>query len=197
MRLDPRREQAILDATAELLSEVGFDRMSVDQIARRAGASKATIYRRWPGKEALVVDLVRNHLEVEAAPTPGTGSMRDDLVTAVKAFCDVLEERRSTILGLLPALLTTPDLAAALRDNVPRSGVTGVTGVTGVAPPPGPASRRGEPPEGADPGEIRTIAEALAWHRLLLTDQPLDGAFAERAVDRVLLPLIHARAAEP
>ena len=71
------------------------------------------------------------------------------------------------------------------------------SGVTGVAPPPGPASRRGEPPEGADPGEIRTIAEALAWHRLLLTDQPLDGAFAERAVDRVLLPLIHARAAEP
>lgn len=137
-----------------------------------------------------MVDLVRNRLEVEAAPAPDTGSMRDDLVTVVKAFCEVLEGRRSTIFGLLPALLTAPDLAAALRDHVPRSGITG------AAPPLGPAPRRGEQPEDADPGEIGTVAEALAWHRLLLTGQPLDGAFAEHTVDRVLLPLIHARAAE-
>ncbi|GAA3068785.1 TetR/AcrR family transcriptional regulator [Streptosporangium carneum] len=186
MRLDPTRERAILDATVELLSEVGYDRMSVDQIAKRASASKATIYRRWPGKEALVVDLVCNHLEVEAAPPPDTGSMRGDLLAVVKGFCGILEQRHNMIFGLLPALLTTPELAAALRDKVPRPDITGITPLLDRA------RERGELPGGVDPGEVRTVAESLAWHRLLFTGRPLDDSFAEETVDRVLLPLLRS-----
>ncbi|WP_433256372.1 TetR/AcrR family transcriptional regulator [Streptosporangium sp. CA-135522] len=186
MRLDPSRERAILDATMELLSEVGFDRMSVDQIAKRASASKATIYRRWPGKEALVVDLVCNHLEIDVAPPPDTGSMRGDLTAVVAGFCRTLEQRHSLVFGLLPALLTTPDLAAALREHVPRPDITGTTPLLDRA------RERGELPERIEPGEIRRVTEALVWHRLLILGKPLDEAFAEETVDRVLLPLIHA-----
>ncbi|ACZ86250.1 TetR/AcrR family transcriptional regulator [Streptosporangium roseum] len=186
MRLDPRRERAILDATMELLSEVGFDRMSVDQIARRASASKATIYRRWPGKEALVVDLVCNHLEIDVAPPPDTGSMRGDLVAVVAGFCRTLEQKHGLVFALVPALLTAPGLAAALRANVPRPDITGTVPLLDRA------RERGELPGGADPGEIRRVTEALVWHRLLITGEPLDGAFAEETVDRVLLPLIRA-----
>lgn len=186
MRLDPRRERAILDATMELLSEVGFERMSVDQIARRASASKATIYRRWPGKEALVVDLVRNHLEIGVAPPPDTGSMRGDLVAVVGGFCRTLEQQHGLVFGLLPALLTTPGLAAALREHVPRPDITGTTPLLDRA------RDRGELPGRADPGEIRTVTEALVWHRLLIVGKPLDESFVADTVDRVLLPLIHA-----
>ncbi|GGS48859.1 TetR family transcriptional regulator [Planobispora rosea] len=186
MRLDPSRERAILDATQELLAEVGFERMSVDQIARRAGASKATIYRRWPGKEALVVDLVCNHLELDVPAPPDTGTMREDLVEAVTGFCDVLRRKHSMIVGLLPGLLTNPNLAGALRDNVHRPDITGTVPLLDRA------RERGELAGAIDPARLRTVVEALVWHRLLITGEPLDRTFVEGAVDGTLLPLIRS-----
>ncbi|GII00319.1 TetR/AcrR family transcriptional regulator [Planobispora takensis] len=186
MRLDPSRERAILDATQELLSEVGFDRMSIDQIARRASASKATIYRRWPGKEALVADLICNHTKIDVPPPPDTGSMREDLVGAVTGFCEVLRRRHDMIFGLLPSLLTNASLAAALRGNLRRPDVTG------TAPLIERARERGEPVGRIDPARLRTVVEALVWHRLLVTGEPLDREFAEEAVDGTLLPLIRS-----
>ncbi|GAA2856267.1 TetR/AcrR family transcriptional regulator [Streptosporangium fragile] len=186
MRLDPLRERAILDATLELLSEVGYDRMSIDQIAKRASASKATIYRRWPGKEALVVDLVCNHLESDVPAPPDTGSMRGDLVEVVAGFCRVVEQKHAMIFGLFTALLVSPELAAALRDHVPRPDITGTTPLLDRA------RERGELPGHVDPAEIRKVTEAMVWHRLFFTGRPLDRAFAEETVDRFLLPLIRA-----
>ncbi|MBB2910147.1 AcrR family transcriptional regulator [Streptosporangium becharense] len=186
MRLDPLRERAILDATSELLSEVGYDRMSVDQIARRASASKATIYRRWPGKEALVVDLVCNHLQVDAPAPPDTGTMRGDLIEAVTGFCRTLEQKHSLIFGLFPALLNSPELAAALRDHVPRADITGTTPLLDRA------RERGELSGRVDPAEIKKITEATVWYRLFFTGDPLDRTFVEETVDRILLPLIRA-----
>ncbi|WP_297546447.1 helix-turn-helix domain-containing protein [Amycolatopsis sp.] len=56
-----QREDAILLAVLELLAEVGYDQMTMDGVAARAHASKATIYRRWPGKAELVVTAVKRH----------------------------------------------------------------------------------------------------------------------------------------
>ena len=53
------REQAILDAALELLMEVGYDRLSMDALAERARAGKATIYRHWSGKAQIVAEAVR------------------------------------------------------------------------------------------------------------------------------------------
>ncbi|WP_030908968.1 TetR/AcrR family transcriptional regulator [Streptosporangium amethystogenes] len=186
MRLDPTRERAILDATADLLSEVGYDRMSIDQIARRAGASKATIYRRWAGKEALVVDLICNHLEIDVVPPPDTGSMRGDLIGVVDGFCRILERKQAMIFGLFPAFLTSPELASALRDNVPRADITGTVPLLERA------RERGELPGPVDPAELRSATEALVWYRLLLTGKPLDREFVEDTVDRFLLPLFRS-----
>ncbi|MEU0485469.1 TetR/AcrR family transcriptional regulator [Streptosporangium sp. NPDC006013] len=186
MRLDPTRERAILDATAGLLSEVGYDRMSIDQIARRASASKATIYRRWAGKEALVVDLICNHLEIDVVPPPDTGSMRGDLIEVVDGFCRILERKQAMIFGLFPAFLTSPELASALRDNVPRPDITGTVPLLERA------RERGELPGPVDPAELRKATEALVWYRLLFTGKPLDREFVEDTVDRFLLPLFRS-----
>ena len=55
---DETREAAILEATLAVLSDVGYDRLTIDAVATKAKASKATVYRRWPNKAALVVDAL-------------------------------------------------------------------------------------------------------------------------------------------
>ncbi|WP_391960386.1 TetR/AcrR family transcriptional regulator, partial [Streptomyces somaliensis] len=77
-------ERAILDAAARLLEEgVPVAALSVERIARTAGVGKATVYRRWPGKEELLVDLLRSAGPARPEP-PGT-SVRDDLVALLEA----------------------------------------------------------------------------------------------------------------
>jgi AcrR family transcriptional regulator len=77
----PRSAQAhaaILDAAVALFVEEGFEGMSVEAVAARAGAGKATIYRRWPSKEDLVIDAIARTLA--EAPATDTGRVRGDLV---------------------------------------------------------------------------------------------------------------------
>ena len=57
-RVEGDREQEILDATLEVLGDVGYDRLTMDAVATRAKASKATLYRRWNGKVSLVIDAL-------------------------------------------------------------------------------------------------------------------------------------------
>jgi AcrR family transcriptional regulator len=71
--------QAIITATLELLAEKGFDDMSLEAVATRARVGKKTIYRRWPSKEALVIDALRE-LHVDT-PIIDTGNFRADMVT--------------------------------------------------------------------------------------------------------------------
>ena len=75
--LDVTRCAALRDAALELLAEIGYDRLTIDSVAARAHASKATIYRRWPGKAELVVDALTL---LKGAPlVPDTGTLRGDL----------------------------------------------------------------------------------------------------------------------
>jgi AcrR family transcriptional regulator len=67
-----RSHQAILQATLELLAEVGFERMSIDAIASRAGVGKTTIYRRYNSKEELVADAIESLREEVVIPDTGT-----------------------------------------------------------------------------------------------------------------------------
>ncbi len=81
-RVEGDREQEILDATLEVLGDVGYDRLTMDAVATRAKASKATLYRRWNGKVSLVIDAL---LSVKSTPEqPDTGNLRDDLI---QSFC--------------------------------------------------------------------------------------------------------------
>jgi AcrR family transcriptional regulator len=67
-----KSHQAMLQATLELLAEVGFGAMSIDAIAARAGVGKTTIYRRYASKEELVADAIENVREEIVLPDTGT-----------------------------------------------------------------------------------------------------------------------------
>lgn len=186
MAFDPDREGAILDATLELLGEHGYERMSIDQIARRAGASKATIYRRWSGKAQLVTDLVCQRMHTESQPVPDTGSLRSDLLALCQGYRRAIERKLPVVLGLLPTLVSDPELAQTFRRNVPEPSVEqlGVMLERALA--------RGEIGRSVVPRELHAVLEALVWHRMLREGEALDDAFLQATVDRTLLPLLHA-----
>jgi len=77
MRSERTRDE-VLEATADLVAEVGLERTTIDEIAARSGVAKTTIYRHWPTKQALLIAAVRNCLEYN--PTPNTGDLRADLM---------------------------------------------------------------------------------------------------------------------
>jgi AcrR family transcriptional regulator len=76
-------DQRILQATLEELAQVGFEALSIEAVAARAGVGKTTIYRRWPSKTELVLESIRMiHTQ---APVVDTGNFRDDLLTILRS----------------------------------------------------------------------------------------------------------------
>lgn len=82
-----RSHQAILDATLELFAEVGFQGLTIEGVAERAGVGKTTIYRRWSSKEDLIKDAV-NQVRIEA-DISDTGNIRNDLLHLLKVGMEV------------------------------------------------------------------------------------------------------------
>jgi AcrR family transcriptional regulator len=97
-----RSHQAIVVATLELLAEQGFRQLTMEQVARRAGVGKATIYRRWPAKADLVKDAIR-YFSAEL-PVPDTGSLAGDYAVLSEAVIAVARNRNAAL--LMPRLLS-------------------------------------------------------------------------------------------
>lgn len=180
----PARELAICDAALALLAEVGYDRMSMDAVAARARASKATIYRRWPGKRELVLEAVGTRAEHAMQP-PDTGSLRGDIVATLRMMADGIGgEDAALMAGVLRAMRSAPELADCVRTQVLEQ--KRYIGRTIVAR----AVARGELPPDADPGVWHEVAPALMFFRILVADEPVDDGFLTHVADDVLVPLL-------
>src|SRR2546425_4113378 len=87
---DPGVDAAVLSAAMELLAEIGYARLTMNSVAARAGAGKASLYLRWPNKVALVAEAIQKRSAV-VPDVPDTGNLRDDMRT----FLRTLLRRRS------------------------------------------------------------------------------------------------------
>lgn len=76
-------DDQILDAARTCMLEFGMRRTTLAEIARRAGVSRPTVYRRWPDTQAIVADLLTREIALAVPPPAGTGTMRDQLVGVV------------------------------------------------------------------------------------------------------------------
>jgi AcrR family transcriptional regulator len=114
----PRDEQArqrILKAALDLMDETAFAQVTAEAIAERAGTSKATVYRWWPNKAAVVIEAFRETIGPEL-PLRDTGSLRDDLTTQARNFARVLAGRGGRMLrSFVIAARSDPEVAAAFR----------------------------------------------------------------------------------
>lgn len=91
------KDRALLDATVAVLAEKGYGALTTAEVAKRAGVSTATLYRRWRSKQDLVIGTAL-HWATDLAPTPTTGSLREDLRI-------VLRDKFSTLFGPVGHLL--------------------------------------------------------------------------------------------
>ncbi|WP_431729231.1 TetR/AcrR family transcriptional regulator [Verrucosispora sp. TAA-831] len=119
-----RADEAIVEATLDLLAEGStIEAISVEAIAARAGVGKATIYRRWPGKNALLSDALRT-LKGDP-PQPAGRSVRDDLITLVSTIGQHIDPRAAKIMPcLVPVVKRDPEQYALYQNIIePRRAV--------------------------------------------------------------------------
>ncbi len=185
--LDPTRDQAILEAALRGLAELGYDRLSMEEIATRARAGKGALYRRWPSKAALVVDAIVAWREAQAPITaPDTGSLRGDLdamVDAVPEFDDATRRQVGVFAGLATAASRDPELKQALADQVlgrPRRLLAEVFER---------ARRRGEIPPDRDLELVPDIIIGLNLTRVMVGEVP-DREHVERVLNTIIYPLL-------
>ena len=189
---DDGREREILATVLELLAEVGYDRLTFEEVARRARASKATLYRRWETKREMVVAAVKAGPVAESASTSAatidTGSLRGDLI----ALCARLNATMraadgATSLMLLQAGLDDPDLCRHIEES---------TGPTGAKLPESvlrSAIGRGELPADTNPFAYEEIAGSVLLLRRL-NGLPTDADYLAHLVDTILIPALRAGA---
>ncbi|WP_406815157.1 TetR/AcrR family transcriptional regulator [Mycobacterium sp. M23085] len=185
-RLDRSLDAAILDAALAGVAEVGYDRLSMDDVASRAGVGKAAIYRRWPSKAVVVADAIA-HWRRRLGPLepPDTGSLRGDidaLVAATPDLNDADTHMIRVVVGVATAAMHNPVLAAALDDLVlstPRQVVRAVLDH---------AVARGEIPAVRDLSLIPDVALGLNVLRVI-TGRPIDRVYVRRVLEDVILPM--------
>jgi AcrR family transcriptional regulator len=184
-RLDAEREQALLDVTLVLLAEVGYERMSLDEVARRAHASKATLYRRWSSKAELVAAAILGHKLAARKPPPGV-TLREDLMAEAGCLCQESTAARALAEGLLTAMRTDPYLAELIRRQTNGPMQQEIAGIIAHA------VERGELPSGcaASAATLTEVMQALIGTRMLFSGRPLDVSFIEYLVDEILLPIV-------
>lgn len=172
-------DEAIRAATLELAGEVGVNGMSMDELAERAGVSKATIYRRWTSKEQLVLDALRSALS--PLDDVDTGTLVDDLRAYLGELADRMERGRMS--DVLPHLIEVACHDEGLRaqlDEYVRYRRTPMLAILRRA------RDRGELAAGAD---LDTLADVLIGpfvYRRLLTGAPLDADFVDRLIEIVI-----------
>ncbi len=182
---DPTRDQEILDATLDVLAETGYEGMTIDMVAARAKAGKATVYRRWTSKPDLVLDAVAcmKSGEVDLAALPDTGSLRGDLVAMIRPPSIRDGERKLKIMaGIVSMISRAPELAEAAREALiePRAAANRVFFQRAVD--------RGEIPADSDIEKLCMIGPALVAYRVLMLRTPIDREFLIDNIDRVILP---------
>ncbi|MCQ8195271.1 TetR/AcrR family transcriptional regulator [Streptomyces rugosispiralis] len=110
---------AIRAAVFEELATVGYGRMSIERVARRAGVGKAAIYRRWRSKLPIVLEVV-SALAKQGLPTPDTGSLQGDIKVLLEATARVLWHPMAAqiVPDLFAESARNPDMAQALQAAV-------------------------------------------------------------------------------
>ncbi|WP_203448885.1 MULTISPECIES: TetR/AcrR family transcriptional regulator [unclassified Mycobacteroides] len=180
--MDPSRNQAAIDATRELLTTVGYAGFSMDDVSRRIGSSKNTIYRRWPSKVALVMASITGDTPQRAH---ASASLREDLLSLAASHLGAADGMSVPVLaGVLWAMRTDQELADAVLHEIAETRNSEFLGALTAA------HDRGEITE--IPKNWRQIGEllpAVLMYRFAVS-QPTDMHDLEQIIDDVVLPLV-------
>jgi AcrR family transcriptional regulator len=178
-----RAHRAILQAANELLESEGFAAVSVEAIAERAGVSKATIYRRWPNRAAVVMDGFLSTVSSEV-PFPHTGHAREDIRIHMRRLAEAFSGKIGrTVAALIAEGQADPELAGALRSrwlSVRRAEAREILEL-GI--------ERGELREDIDLEVAVDVLYGPIYYRMLVGHAPLDNGFTDALADHIFAGL--------
>ena len=186
-RVEGDREREILDAALEVLAEVGYDRLTMDAVAQRAKASKATLYRRWNSKATLVVDALAT--QKTTPPVPDSGDLRTDLLIAFCGMGGLTDHDTTQTFGaVMTALSTDPEFAAEFRARVlqPKAQVSRTVFQR--------AADRGEVRQDLDLDLVAPALAGIVLHRLFVMGETPGPQLIEHVIDQIILPAVRPQA---
>ena len=180
-RVEGERELQILDATLEVLDEVGYDLLTMDAVATRAKASKATLYRRWKGKPELVVAAIMAHKG--EAVVPDTGSLRGDLLAAYCGSGGLNDPLAQSVLSaVVTAMVRDPEFAEVYRRDFIGPKVAASRAIYERA------RERGEVHPDSDLSVLAPALAGIVLHRAFLLGDAVTPELLGRVLDEVVLP---------
>lgn len=181
---DHGRDEAIHEAALELLSEVGYDRTTIEGIAARAHVSKATIYRRFKNKQEILMAAMGEHAAC-SLPQIDTGSLRSDLIELISEHVKALKGPDGELMmGLLSSAHRDPELGKLLPQNRPAINDTVSAAIFERA------LARKEISKDANLEFLGEVIPAIFSHRLFITHQSVNRTFIEHLVDDLLIPAL-------
>jgi AcrR family transcriptional regulator len=171
-----RTRAAVLDATVAELAERGWDQVSVETIALRAGVHKTTVYRRWGSKEQLVAEALQDAAD-RRIQLPDTGDVDGDLRALARAVLAILTSRdgAATVRALVAGAQGSPAVGRVVRR------FWGGARLAQVGPIVERAVTRGQLPSETNASELVKQVAAPLFYRLLVTAEPLTQATADQA----------------
>src|SRR5215212_843880 len=176
--------RAILQAANELLESEGFAAVTVEAIAERAGVSKATVYRWWPNRAAVVMDGFLSIVSSEV-PFPHTGRAREDIRIHMRRLAEAFSGKIGrTVAALIAEGQVDPELAEALHSrwlSVRRAEARGILEL-GI--------ERGELREDLDLEVAVDVLYGPIYYRMLVGHAPLDDDFANALADHIFSGLV-------
>ncbi len=181
---DKSRDIAIEKATVELLREIGYENITMESVAARAQVSKATIYRRWRNKAAMVADSV-HHYAFCNAPTIDTGSLRGDLIEVLTEKVKTMKSADGQLIaGLMSMARTDKDLSEVLTQRLAGYASAAHAAIFDRA------VLRGEIPTDAKRELVIQLVPAVIGFRVFMSRENINRKFIENFVDDVLLPVL-------
>jgi AcrR family transcriptional regulator len=171
-----RSKKAILTATFQLLSETGLSGVSIDEVSRRSGVAKTTIYRHWPSRSALVLDACSRLKPKSQAPD--TGNLRDDVtVLALNLASRLRTARWATV---LPSMIDAAERDPELADLHSRMHAEMTTAFRSVIER---SQQRGELSRHRRLTEVVAMILGPLFYRRWFSREPLDEGFVKRVVE--------------
>lgn len=178
-------EKALLDAAWAELTETGYDDLTIDAVATRAGTSRAVLYRRWPSKQDLVLATLL-HVKSDAVPMPNTGSLRGDVVALLTAANELRLRTAILVFTRLGGFYRDADTnLAELAAVVQGDRATMIDDIIEQA------VARGEVQPGQVSERVARVPVELFRYELMVRLQPVPDDVIEGIVDDVFLPLVH------
>ncbi len=184
-RLSQGRETELFTVVLELLRQVGYDALTMDAVASRTRASKATLYRRWSGKPQLVVAALNHHKPLSFDDID-TGSLRGDLLEAARRMGRAAAQDSMLLAGLAHVTHYNPELAQALRERLLQPEADALADMLRRAV--GRGELGGDEPAAAF---LPHLLFSAVVSRPLHDGQHADEHYLTDLVDAVVLPALH------